>query len=261
MFGKDVQYIIPLFQRHYVWGQAEQWGPLWKDIKDKACHRMSESQRDRFSHFTGAIVIQQKQTNVDEVQKYEIIDGQQRLTTFQLILCAIRDVCNSCGFEKIGTEAHRYILNQGALLDDSNSEKYKLLPTEFDRAPFISLTDGRVGDSSGRIRIAYNYFKKEIEDYVNRDKNKTLGLFRSILNDFGFVQILLDAGDEPERIFESLNARAQPLLQFDLLRNNLFLRARIEEGRDRLYEGLLEAFRKYVLGQESNGWKGEVDAF
>ena len=251
MFGNDVQYIIPLFQRHYVWGQAEQWAPLWKDINDKACHRLSESQRDQFSHFTGAIVIQQKQTNVDEVQKYEIIDGQQRLTTFQVILCAIRDVCNSCGFERIGVEADRYILNQGTLLDDSNSEKYKLLPTEFDKAAFISLVEGHADDSRGRIRLAFNYFTKEIEYYVNRDRNKMLTLFRSILNDFGFVQILLDPGDEPERIFESLNARAKPLLQFDLLRNNLFLRARIEEGRDRLYETYWKHF-------ESPYWERQV---
>ena len=159
LFGNDVQYIIPLFQRHYVWSQAEQWGPLWKDIKDKACHRLSESQRDQFSHFTGAIVIQQKQTNVDEVQKYEIIDGQQRLTTFQVILCALRDVCNSHGFERIGAEADRHILNQGMFLDDSDSEKYKLIPTEFDRASFISLTDGCVDDRSGQIRLTYDYFK------------------------------------------------------------------------------------------------------
>ena len=58
-------------------------------------------------------------------------------------------------------------------------------------------------------------------------------------------------GDEPERIFESLNARAKPLLQFDLLRNNLFLRARIEEGRDRLYEDYWKHF-------ESTYWEKEV---
>ena len=258
MFGNDVQYIIPLFQRHYVWGQAGQWAPLWKDIKDKAYHRLSESQRDQFSHFTGAIVMQQKQTNVDEVQKYEIIDGQQRLTTFQIILCAIKDVCNSCGFEKIGAKAVRHILNQGTLLDDSDSEKYKLLPTEFDRASFISLTDGRVDDSSGLICIAYNYFKKEIEDYVNRDWNKMLALFRSILNDFSFVQILLDTGDEPEEIFESLNARAQPLLQFDLLRNNLFLRARIEDDRDRLYREYWEHFENPYWAREVTVGKNKM---
>ena len=236
LFNSDVQYIIPLFQRHYVWDQEEQWEPLWTDIKEKAYQRLSEYQRQQFTHFTGAIVIQQKQTNVDEVQKYEIIDGQQRLTTFQIILCALRSICKLYEFEKIEAEAERHILNQGTLLDDSDDEQYKLIPTEFDRASFVSLADKRVDDSSGQIHSTYLYFKNEIESYVNCDRNKMLALFHSILNDFGFVQILLDPHDEPEKIFESLNARGKPLLQFDLLRNNLFLRARIEENRDRLYK-------------------------
>ena len=101
LFGNDVQYIIPLFQRHYVWDQEEQWEPLWKDIIEKAQQRLSEYQREQFTHFTGAIVIQQKQTNVNEVQKYEIIDGQQRLTTFQVILCALRDICELYKFDNI----------------------------------------------------------------------------------------------------------------------------------------------------------------
>ena len=251
LFGTDIQYIIPLFQRHYVWDWEEQWQPLWEDIEDKARYRLSESQRQQFTHFTGAIVIQQKQTNVDEVPKYEIIDGQQRLTTFQVILCALRDLCNSSGLERIGADANRYILNQGTLLDDSGNERYRLIPTQFDRASFFSLADGHIDGSSGRIRSAYEYFKGRIEGYVNRDMHKMLTLFRSISNDFGFIQILLDAGDEPERIFESLNARAKPLLQFDLLRNNLFLRARIEQDRDRLY-------REYWENFENSYWEQEV---
>lgn len=251
LFDSDVQYIIPLFQRHYVWDQEEQWEPLWEDIKGKAYQRLSEYQRQQFTHFTGAIVIQQKQTNVDEVQKYEIIDGQQRLTTFQVVLCALRDICKSYKFKKIKAEAERHILNQGTLLDDSDDEQYKLIPTEFDRASFISLADKRVGDSSGQIRLTYYYFKNEIEGYVNRDRDKMLALFHAILNDFGFVQILLDPHDEPEKIFESLNARGKPLLQFDLLRNNLFLKARIEEDRDKLY-------RDYWKHFESPYWETEV---
>ena len=251
LFGGDVQYIIPLFQRHYVWDREEQWEPLWEDIKEKAYQRLSEYQRQRFTHFTGAIVIQQKQTNVDEVQKYEIIDGQQRLTTFQVVLCALRDICKFYEFKKIKAEAERHILNQGTLLDDSDDEHYKLIPTEFDRVSFISLADKRASDSSGQIRSTYYYFKKEIEVYVNRDRDKMLALFHAILNDFGFVQILLDPQDEPEKIFESLNARAKELLQFDLLRNNLFLKARIEEDRDKLYNDYWKHF-------ENPYWEMEV---
>ena len=251
LFNSDIQYIIPLFQRHYVWDREEQWSPLWEDIRQKAFHRLSVSQRDGDSHFTGAIVIQQRQTNVDEVPKYEIIDGQQRLTTFQVILCVLRDMCKLYEFGNIKGEIERYILNQGTLLDDSDDEKYKLIPTEFDKASFISVADGHTGDDNGQIHSTYNYFKSEIESYVNRDREKMLALFRSILNDFSFVQILLDSGDEPEKIFESLNARAKSLLQFDLLRNNLFLRARIESDRNRLY-------RDYWQHFESAYWEEEV---
>ena len=251
LFNSDVQYIIPLFQRHYVWDREEQWAPLWEDIKKKASHRLSESQTQQFPHFTGAIVIQQKQTNVNEVKKYEIIDGQQRLTTFQIVLCALRDVCTLYGFDDIRRETDRYILYQGILLDGSENERYKLIPTVFDRTSFISLADERVDDSSGQISLTYIHFKFWIEDFVDGNRNKALSLFHSILNDFGFVQILLDEGDEPERIFESLNARAKSLLQFDLLRNNLFLRARIEQDRDRLY-------REYWGHFENPYWEQEI---
>ena len=65
LFGNDGQYIIPLFQRHYVWDQENQWRPLWEDIKEKAAQRLSAYQRQQFTHFTGAIVLQQKTTNVN----------------------------------------------------------------------------------------------------------------------------------------------------------------------------------------------------
>ena len=135
LFNSDVQYIIPLFQRHYVWDQEEQWEPLWTDIKEKAYQRLSEYQRQQFTHFTGAIVIQQKQTNVDEVQKYEIIDGQQRLTTFQIILCALRSICKLYEFEKIEAEAERHILNQGTLLYQINGVRIVF--------PFCKSTENR----------------------------------------------------------------------------------------------------------------------
>lgn len=165
LFDSEVQYIIPIFQRHYVWDQEEQWEPLWEDMKIKTDQRLSEEgETQQPSHFTGAIVIQQMETNVDEVRKYEIIDGQQRLTTFQIIFCALRDVCKSLGFGNIKTDVVRHIQNQGSLLDDLNDEQYKLIPTQLDKGSFISLVDERVDESSGQIRSTYNYFKHEIEN-------------------------------------------------------------------------------------------------
>lgn len=256
LFGNKVQYRIPLFQRHYVWGLEDQWQPLWENIEEKSNQRQSQHQRDKFSHFTGAIVIQQKPTNVDEVKKYEIIDGQQRLTTFQIILCALRDICIANDYDDIAEEVDGYILNKGMLSPEYDNEQYKLVPTEFDRFPLEvivnSQTEGSLIEKKGLIRPAYHYFETKITSYTDGDRDRILSLFHSILNDFGLVQILIDSDDEPEMIFESLNGRGKSLLQFDLLRNNLFLRTRIsEEDRDSLY-------RNYWSHFETDYWETEV---
>ncbi len=72
------------------------------------------------------------------------------------------------------------------------------------------------------------------------------------MNDFDLVQILIDSDDEPEMIFEALNGRGKALLQFDLLRNNLFLRIRISEGenRDELYNSYWAHFETVYWEQE-----------
>lgn len=258
LFGNKVQFRIPLFQRHYVWGMEDQWQPLWEDIEEISNRQLSQQQqrRDKFRHFTGAIVIQQKPTNVAEVPKYEIIDGQQRLTTFQVILCALKEICTSHELNDIAEEVDGYILNKGMLSPNHENEQYKLIPTEFDRLTLKALVDGSVVDSLTEkkklIRSAYNYFKLKITNYTEGEREKVLLLFNSILNDFGLVQILIDSDDEPEMIFESLNGRGKTLLQFDLLRNNLFLRTRIsEEDRDSLY-------RDYWSHFETDYWETEV---
>ena len=242
LFERDVQYIIPLFQRHYVWDRENQWEPLWEDIVEKVDQNLSQSQA---SHFTGAIVVHQKSTNSDEIRKYEIIDGQQRLTTFQVILCALRDRClsletSAAEYGAIAKLADRYILNPDLLSTGPADEKYKLIPTEFDRDSFQVLVRGNTDQSSGKIKEVYNYFIQNIVNYTGNDHAKMRDLFNTILDSFGFVQILLDPNDEPEKIFESLNARGKSLRQFDLLRNNLFLRA--DQNRDQLYKTYWQDF-------------------
>lgn len=248
LFGSQLQYRIPLFQRHYVWDKEDQWQPLWEDIEQRANRRLVQPQASGFSHFTGAVVLQQERTNIGEVPKYKIIDGQQRLTTFQIVLCALRDICKEHNHNEVADHVNLYILNQGMLLHDD--ECYKLIPTEFDREAFQSLTDGFSHLRDNRIHSAYRYFKGEIARYVNGNKGKILVLFHSIQHDFGLVQILLGEDDEPEKIFESLNARGKDLLQFDLLRNNLFLRA--GEDDDSYY-------RKYWKHFETPYWDPEEE--
>ena len=253
LFGNRVQYKIPLFQRHYVWDEEDQWKPLWNDIKN----RFSQ----QGTHFTGTLVIQEEnQSGNGERSKneiYEIIDGQQRLTTFQIIFCVFRDLAEEIEYEDLEDEANRYILNRSLKALRDGNERYKLIPKDLDKKSFLQLVDSEVDESSGRIRDAYNYFKTAIADYVQKDRDKMSALFETISDNFGFVQILIHSADEPEKIFESLNARGKRLLQFDLLRNNLFLRAHWD--RDRLYREYWDHFETpYWDPEEKYGPSSEM---
>ena len=236
LFEADVQFNIPLFQRSYVWDESNQWAPLWADILQLT----SGLHEGMTSHFTGVIVIRGEKILPGSIPKFEIIDGQQRLLTFQLIFCAIRNICASKKYTQLEADVSRYIQNQSQLLQ--RGEEYKLRPTKRDREVFISLVDKHKSENRGRLYDAYQYFYGQIRDYVNGNEEKIKTLFFSIRDRFQFIQILIEDQDreKPERIFESLNARGKSLLQFDLLRNNLFLRAR--GNKDDLYENYWEHF-------------------
>lgn len=235
--ANNLQYNIPLFQRHYVWEKDKQWEPLWDDIKQE----LSQTSDKSTEHFTGTVVIGNHETHAGDMPIYDIIDGQQRFTTFQIILCIIRDICKSSEHDDFVNKVNGYIYNrdnEGNLLQ--GDEKYKLILSSRDRNSFQSVVDGRAKESQGKIYSAYSYFFKEIMGYAQKDMEKIRHLFDTILQRFNFVQITADRKDKPEKIFESLNARGKKLFEFDLLKNNLFLRA-LEDGES-LYKKYWEHF-------------------
>ncbi|MGH6985033.1 MAG: DUF262 domain-containing protein [Stellaceae bacterium] len=88
LFPDRRQYLVPFYQRAYVWNQDDQWEPLWNDIADKAEARANGEAPT--PHFLGAIVLEpQARRGLRGVETYHIIDGQQRLTTLIYILGAI----------------------------------------------------------------------------------------------------------------------------------------------------------------------------
>ena len=88
LFGADVRYVVPLYQRPYVWKQDTHWRPLWQDVVD-VVQRQADPALGAPSHFLGAVVLDHQQTNPGEATKRLVIDGQQRLTTLQLLLSAV----------------------------------------------------------------------------------------------------------------------------------------------------------------------------
>src|SRR3989337_2944070 len=84
-FDGEKQSVIPLFQRPYTWEKAN-WKTLWDDILE-----LYDEQDEKATHFMSAIVSTPAKSVPVGVTKHLIIDGQQRLTTMALLLCALRD--------------------------------------------------------------------------------------------------------------------------------------------------------------------------
>ena len=89
IFMQPQRLLVPLFQRPYVWNEELQWEPLWKDLERVATRLLHAPGTPQAPHFLGAVVLQQLLTQTSDLQQRTLIDGQQRLTTLQLLLDAL----------------------------------------------------------------------------------------------------------------------------------------------------------------------------
>ena len=90
VFGTQTRHLAPLFQRPYVWSKEEQWEPLWDDIAELADRIIGAGDTPVAGHFLGTLVLEQIYTPSGRVARREVIDGQQRLTTLQIVLQAAK---------------------------------------------------------------------------------------------------------------------------------------------------------------------------
>src|SRR5437879_1008764 len=128
LFAPQVQFVVPLFQRPYVWNKEKNWEPLWSDLK-RVADRVASGQPAR-AHFLGQIVLQMLQTTTPMgVMRREVIDGQQRLTTLQVLLKAAFDALQRAeagdGMSLL-TPLTRNLVVQGASADLA----FKVWPTK-----------------------------------------------------------------------------------------------------------------------------------
>ncbi|MFM5887516.1 MAG: DUF262 domain-containing protein [Dolichospermum sp.] len=218
------QYVVPLFQRAYSWKKPE-WEALWNDILE--LYRSN----NRRPHFMGSIVTMPTPGTPEGVSKYSLIDGQQRLTTIFILLCALRDKAKNI-HDELSAEIHNTIIvNQYK----KGLDHYKLQPTQVDRKSFHSLINGQDYVNNSDITECYLFFDKKIRqgDIDFPELKKVICSYLSI------VSIVLHSDDNPYLVFESLNAKGEPLTQADLIRNYFFLRIKTENQDD--------AYNKYWL--------------
>lgn len=215
------QYVVPLFQRPYSWSE-KQWKTLWTDVLDQSRHD------DGRPHFFGSIVTTQAKSVPQGVGKFLLIDGQQRITTVQVLLAAIRDFAGRETDLKLRDRIDGQYLTNAY---EEGDERLKVLPTQDDRAAFRAII-GKKDIPAGRLGACYQFFMSRLER-LTADQLERIHL--AVVDRLSLVSITCDEHDNPHLIFESLNAKGEKLTPADLIRNFLLMRVHVGD-QDRLFK-------------------------
>lgn len=246
------QFIVPIFQRNYSW-QKNQYEQLWFDIL-----RASKF-KEKQNHFIGSIVYIDMGTPAGRPQQLLLIDGQQRLTTISILLCAIKDYVQKFNLEtkliNLAKIKNQFLYNS----DEIDEDRYKLLLNVQDKETYIKLIDNTiftVNKPATNIIKCYEFFYERIEDFIKQHGQIDeiyAGIFKLSL-----VSISLDKdSDNPQMIFESMNSTGKDLSQTDLLRNYLLMDL-TPEKQTRLYKTYWKSMEE-LFGEDI--YKNDVNKF
>ena len=214
------QYIVPLFQRPYSWSDKH-WKTLWVDVLDQFRHA------DGRPHFFGSSVTAQAKAVPQGVGKFLLIDGQQRMTTTQVFLAAIRDAASAQGDTRLHDRIDVQYLTNGF---EDGDERLKLLPTQDDRPAFRAIVQ-KTAIPEGRLAACYRFFAHHLARFSGADLDK---IHTAVVDRLSLVSITCDDHDNPHLIFESLNAKGEKLTPADLIRNFILMRVHASD-QERLF--------------------------
>jgi uncharacterized protein with ParB-like and HNH nuclease domain len=280
VLGQRQQWIVPVYQRHYEWetDTDKQIPKLWDDLRDKAVERL-EKDRTPLPHYFGAIIYSEpsKQAFGAVPQRF-LVDGQQRITTFQIVLAAIREMARKHAINHLVEVANTYLFNdENKGMKNAEKERFKLWPSAYDRDLFqmiarddfdtiVAAYTPRYFYNTGRIKkggtpkllLAYHHVHEQISSFLNdrieigEDAETVLNaLLEEFLSGFQIVVIQLDENDDAQEIFASLNGLGKPLAPFDLIRNSVFHRARrLGEDDEKLFDGRWKIFEEPFWSDE-----------
>ena len=269
LFNSQMRYVIPMFQRLYVWQETPQWTTLWEDVVEKADAQLVGKKSN--AHYLGALIIEGvRPSSPREVKRFLVIDGQQRLTTLQLLLCAYRDLARMNAWKTLDRATSRYLENADAdVMEHPDEEVFKLWPTTLNRDifrklisagassaveqqfPLVRLPRKRSFEPRSNLVEAYLYFSRTIASWISKAAERTkkteeecaFALLQALQQDFCVVEIALSEGDDSQEIFYSLNSQGRPLSQSDLLRSLIFMRAEKDKiDRDALFSDYWNKF-------------------
>lgn len=273
IFNESKRLIVPIYQRTYEWTVEKQVASLFDYVEAKADVRLSGESR-RLAHYMGALLlIPRGKWTFGSIPVFDIVDGQQRLTTFQIFLAALYDLARLYSFEGIANQIKPALYNTDeSSMQDRKVEKYKLEPTRYDRAMFRDLIDLGAAElpkkypdyfyKNGNLKAgsapkslqAFWHLRGEADAFIKESgeentRIRLLALLQALLEDLKLIVITLGLEDDAQVIFETLNSGGEPLAAMDLVRNDVFHRAiRNDEDPEELMDARWSRF-------ETSFWK------
>ncbi len=262
VFMQPQRLVVPLFQRPYVWTQETQWEPLWDDVVRVAERVLGRPSDKHHPHFLGAVVLQQVQKQTGLMQERTIIDGQQRLTTLQLLLDALHA-------ELLAVNAQQPALRIEPLVTNAEpfrakpEDRFKVWPTNRDRSAFNAVMAAQlpmdydaVGHRGEKMVEAHRFFSEQAREWLSAAGPDAVGAraaaIESVVRELlQIVVIDLTVDENAQEIFETLNARGAQLTAADLIKNFIF--QRLTETTD-----VEEAYQRHWKEFETGFWETEV---
>jgi hypothetical protein len=226
VFMQPQRFVVPLFQRPYVWNEENQWEPLWNDVvrvTDRVLARPSERHHP---HFLGAVVLQQVQKQTGQMQERTIIDGQQRLTTLQLLLDALHAELLSVQALQPAMRIEPLVTNAEPFCSKPE-DCFKVWPTNRDRPAFNAIMGAKppvdystLGHRGERMVEAHRFFSEQAREWLSLDRpeatQRRAAAIETVVRELlQMVVIDLAADENAQEIFETLNARGAQLTAAD----------------------------------------------
>lgn len=225
-----VVYAIPRYQREYTWNKT-QWETLFDDV-----------QENDPGYFLGSIICINQTTDTLAVQRLEVVDGQQRLTTLSLLFAALyqslklheKDLDDDQRVELINLK-RKLVLKKGddqlrviPQIQNNNQNDYRAVLSDVD---VISQSDAPAYAGNRKIFRAFRYFQSRIEGMVNGENDRLASTmaFLDKVSHACLVKIEVASHADAYTLFESLNNRGMPLTAIDLIKNKLLARLEITE--------------------------------
>lgn len=254
------QWCIPVYQRRYSWKakvgtktDKEEYGPtrsFWEAVEKLAKKYFSREQGDNavHPHYFGALLVEEMGEGANpQLHMYDVVDGQQRLTTISVALMALIGVATKAGNafkDKFKNEFADYLFAE----EFSNP---RLWPRNLDREQYENLLSktyenyqrkkpsSNQTNNESMVAIAYNFFHENFAEFVDNknagDITKPLEALRdALLDGFDLAVIPLHPNDEAQLVFEAMNKAALPLTTFDLIRNDILYRVKKVDAEDDL---------------------------